>query len=67
MDRVSAVVLSEFCVGHELELTLPPDYFPANHYMHPFDGLRPVRVYDTWVDQGREAGVCLLVGLALGA
>jgi len=65
MDRVSALVLSEFCVGHELELTLPPDYFPANHSEHPFDGPRPVRVYDTWVERGRMQVCVYLLDLPL--
>ena len=58
MDRVSAVTLGEFCVGRELQFTLPPDYFPPDHYMHPFNGPRPVRVYDTWVEKGRKQ-VCI--------
>ena len=50
MDRVPARILGELCVGHNLELTLPPDDFPADHYMHPFDGPRRVRVCNTSVE-----------------
>ena len=66
MHRVSAVTLSEFCVGHELEFTLPPDYFRPDHYMYPFDGPRPVRVYDPWVEQGRKQVCIYLLGTPLG-
>jgi len=41
------VDLAEFCVGHQLELKLPENYFPPDHHTFPFTGPRPVRVYAT--------------------
>ena len=48
IDNVAARNLAEFCVGHELELTLPVDFY--DHSEFPFDGPRRVRVYDTFSD-----------------
>ena len=33
--------------------------------MHPFDGTRPVRVYDNWVKQGRKQVCIYLLDLPL--
>ena len=51
LDRVTAFDLAEFCVGHELQLTLPADYYTPDHPTHPFNGPRAVRVYDTFTDR----------------
>ena len=51
IDKVSARDLAEFCVDQELELTLPADYYPADHPVFLFDGPRRVRVYDTFYDR----------------
>ena len=48
LDRVGAHDLAEFCVGHELRLTLPATYFPTTNKTHPFTGPRAVRVYDSF-------------------
>ena len=58
MDQVAARTLAEFCVGHQLALTLPPNYFPPDHYMHPFNSPRPVRVYNTGTAKGTKQ-VCI--------
>jgi len=47
IQKVRPADLAEFCVGHQLELTLPEDYFPPDHHTFPFRGPRAVRVYDT--------------------
>jgi len=52
IDSVSAFHLAEFCVGHDLTFSLPPDYYPPNHAELPFDGSRPVRAYDTIKEAG---------------
>ena len=61
IDQVTAHHLAEVCVGHELEFTLPADYFPPNHNDHPFNGPRPVRAYDTY--KGGNEGLQLAVYL----
>ena len=62
IDQVTAPHLAEFCVGHELEFTLPAEYFPPNHNDHPFNGPRPVRAYDTYKvgNEGLQLAVYLL-------
>ena len=51
LDKVGASELAEFCVGHELQLTLPADYYPPNHHTHPFTGPMRVRVFDSFTDR----------------
>jgi hypothetical protein len=62
IDKIGLEDLAEFCVGHQLELELPADYFPPDHHTFPFDGPRKVRVYDTYVERGqpRQMAVYLL-------
>ena len=43
--------MAEFCVGHELELTVPADYYPSDHPAYPYKGPRRVRVYDSYTDR----------------
>ena len=43
IDRVAARDLAEFCIGHELEFSLPADYYPPDHKDFPFTGPRLVR------------------------
>jgi len=65
IEGVSASVLAEFCIGHDLSLTLPRYDFPSDHYMHPFKGPRPVRIYDTWTEQGRLQACLYLLDMPL--
>ena len=59
--------LAEFCVGHELQSTLPADYYPPDHHTFPFHGLRPVRVYDTYTSGKRLQIAVYLLDLPLPA
>ena len=65
IDKISDYNLAEFCVGHELQLTLPPDYYPPDHHTFPFTGPRPVRIYDTYVSNIRLQVAVYLLDLPL--
>jgi len=47
IEKIRPVDLAELCVGHQLELQIPEDYFPPDQHTFPFPGPRSVRVYDT--------------------
>jgi len=59
LDKIGATALAEFCVGHEMQLTLPADYYPPDHHTHPYTGPRKVRVFDSFSDRSTPLQVAV--------
>ena len=67
IEKVPNYDLAEFCVGHELQSTLPADYYPFDRHTFPFHGPRSVRVYDTYTTNKRLQVAIYLLDLPLPA
>ena len=61
IDKVSARELAEFCIGHNLEFRLPPDYYKPDHHQSPFVGPRPVRAYDIFQEGTGPLQICVFL------